>query len=258
MKHYNFLFIVALLLVSCGGNTTVSTGPFVNAGPVNISATVDQNGVIKLNGSYQQTLVGNEILGAGWQIGFETTLNDAKQKSNTLYVLYEDSQGNVRRLEYDINQPFEITFSKEQWVREIRHEGDGNIIVAVEHKVTSSGSSSNNSSGAASSCPGAKPQHVFVGATIHVCTLSDNLIVKTQPSSSGSEIFRIAPGTIAFVIDGPSCSENSSWWRIEVSAGTTVRQGSYDAPQFSLDTDMFGWVREGSDEIDPYFICVSR
>ncbi|MBK9927392.1 MAG: hypothetical protein IPP66_19150 [Anaerolineales bacterium] len=139
MNRYKFLIILAVLLTGCGGNaaagdTTVSTGPYANAGPVTISATVDTNGEIKLGGSYQHRLVGNELLGAGWAISFETTLNDAKQKANTLYILYEDAQGNIRRLEYDIDQPFEINFENDQWVQKIARAGDGNIVVYVQTK----------------------------------------------------------------------------------------------------------------------------
>lgn len=135
MRIAQYCFIgIALLLTSCGTNTTVSTGPFADLGPVNVSATVDNNGVVTLSGAYQQTLIGDEILGAGWQVGFQTTLNQAKQKKYTLFILYTDSQDNVHRREYDISRPFEVDFTNEQWVQKIVHDGNGNIIVYVQYR----------------------------------------------------------------------------------------------------------------------------
>jgi hypothetical protein len=49
----------------------------------------------------------------------------------------------------------------------------------------------------------------------------------------------LEPGTQFTIIGGPSCSDNWSWWNIRLDDGTT------------------GWVSEGGDEIDPYFICPS-
>jgi hypothetical protein len=86
-------------------------------------------------------------------------------------------------------------------------------------------------------CPGAPPQRVMIGEEARVCTKSDDLIVRKGPGLDGKEMTGIKPGTIFMIIDGPSCSNNWFWWKVE------------------LDSGLDGWVAEGGDNIDPYFIC---
>ncbi len=88
-----------------------------------------------------------------------------------------------------------------------------------------------------SSCPGAVPQQVAVGMRAQVCTKSDNLIVRSDANLSADELFRMATGTQFNVIGGPTCANSSSWWLIKTDAGRT------------------GWVREGQDAVDKYYIC---
>jgi hypothetical protein len=94
-----------------------------------------------------------------------------------------------------------------------------------------------NSSG----CPGARPQRVRVGKQVRVCTREDHLILRQDPRLGGLEIIRVDPGTQLAVLAGPSCADNSSWWKVKIISGSI--------------TGLTGWVREGSDEKDPYFIC---
>ena len=102
------------------------------------------------------------------------------------------------------------------------------------------------------SCPGAEPQQVKVGDTAVVCTTGARLIVHTQPKSGDNEIFRIYPRTYVEVIDGPVCEDSSSWWKIRISKGSKV----FYKTNYYLDTDVEGWVREGSEGKEtPYFIC---
>jgi hypothetical protein len=86
-------------------------------------------------------------------------------------------------------------------------------------------------------CPGAPPQRVMIGKKASVCTKSDDLIVRKEPGWDGKELTSIKSGTNFMIIDGPSCANNWSWWKIE------------------LDSELDGWVAEGGDIIDPYFIC---
>lgn len=86
-------------------------------------------------------------------------------------------------------------------------------------------------------CPGAPPQRVMIGEKARVCTKSDDLIVRKEPGRDGKELTGIKPGTNFMIIDGPSCANNWSWWKVE------------------LDSGLDGWVAEGGDNIDPYFIC---
>ena len=86
-------------------------------------------------------------------------------------------------------------------------------------------------------CPGAPRQRVMIGEKARVCTKSDDLIVRKEPDRDGKELTRIKPGTNFMIIDGPSCANKGSWWKVE------------------LDSGLEGWVAEGGDNIDPYFIC---
>lgn len=89
------------------------------------------------------------------------------------------------------------------------------------------------------SCPGAPPQRVKVGDRAYVSTKSDRLIVRKDGRKSSTEITRIEPGTQFTIIDGPKCDEANKWtyWKIETDNGLT------------------GWVSEGGDSIDRYFIA---
>jgi hypothetical protein len=91
-----------------------------------------------------------------------------------------------------------------------------------------------------SGCLGAPPQRVSVDQRAWVCTKSDRLIVRSWPDRSGTEIARLNPGTYFIIIDGPVCANSWSWWGIQTYTGTK------------------GWVAEGGDEIDPYFICAQN
>jgi hypothetical protein len=86
-------------------------------------------------------------------------------------------------------------------------------------------------------CPGAAPQRVMIGKQAIVCTQSEDLYVREEPGNDGKPLTGIGPGTSFTILDGPSCSNNWSWWKVE------------------LDTGREGWVAEGGDDIDPYFIC---
>lgn len=90
------------------------------------------------------------------------------------------------------------------------------------------------------SCPGAPAQRVHVGDRVRVCTQYDRLRVREQPRLSSREITRLEPGTHGDIIDGPSCANSYSWWKIRADSGTV------------------GWVSEGGDDVDPYFICPVR
>jgi len=124
--------LVCLSLVGCGSRPSISIGPYAKAGPITISATVNNYGEITLSGTFNQTFVGTEELGVGWEIGFEDTISFAKQKQYALFVLYENNQGVLFRSEYDINLPFRIVFTNQQWVQRIQNDGNGNIIVYVQ------------------------------------------------------------------------------------------------------------------------------
>jgi hypothetical protein len=86
-------------------------------------------------------------------------------------------------------------------------------------------------------CPGAPPQRVMIGEQASVCTQSDDLIMRKGPGVDSDALRGIEPGTILMITDGPLCANTWLWWKVEQDSGLT------------------GWVAEGGDNIDPYFIC---
>jgi hypothetical protein len=88
-----------------------------------------------------------------------------------------------------------------------------------------------------SSCPGAPQQRMTVNQRGFVCTKSDPVLLRNKPNRSGTQIVSLDPGVAFTVIGGPSCANNWSWWQVQLDNGVT------------------GWVSEGGDEVDPYFIC---
>ncbi len=86
-------------------------------------------------------------------------------------------------------------------------------------------------------CPGAPPQRMSLGDGGRVCTQSDTVRLRVEPSRSANFERQLAPGSQFTVVDGPACADNWSWWFV------TVEDGEW------------GWVAQGGDEAEPYFIC---
>jgi hypothetical protein len=91
-----------------------------------------------------------------------------------------------------------------------------------------------------SSCPYAPRQRVQVTDRVRVCTGRERLVLHAQPQQHSSEIANLESGTRFTVMDGPVCANGWSWWKIHTDSGTV------------------GWVAEGGDATDLYFICPER
>jgi hypothetical protein len=88
-----------------------------------------------------------------------------------------------------------------------------------------------------SSCPGAPPQQIIPGQSGYVCTQSERVNLRDDPSRSGNLIVQLEPGTQFHVGEiEPVCADDWSWWYVTVD-------------------DTSGWLAEGGDQTDPYFIC---
>lgn len=173
------------------------------------------------------------IAGVYWVAGFETILKEARNTQNYLYIVWENEDTDLIVNQYDIGQPFDIRFSEREWVRKISHSGDGNLVVFVEKDVLIAETYGTSSS----SCPGAPPQQIVVGERAYICTESEGVRVRLVAGVLGEELTRLSPGTSFKVVKGPRCSDNWSWWRIRTGDG------------------IVGWISEGGDEKDKYFIC---
>ncbi len=87
------------------------------------------------------------------------------------------------------------------------------------------------------SCPGAPTQRLSIGEDAVVCTKSDPVRLRKGPSSSNLIIKQYYPSSVLEVIDGPVCANDWSWWKVKSQDGTV------------------GWMAEGGDSIDYYFLC---
>ena len=90
-----------------------------------------------------------------------------------------------------------------------------------------------------SSCPGAPQKRLEVGGNAIVCTRRETVYLRTSPKKSASYTHRLVPGAELRVIGGPICDERPSWWYWEIRT-----ESGYE-----------GWMAEGGDTKDSYFLC---
>lgn len=234
------LFLQTILLAGCGVAGEVGYSPPII--PVRIS--INTRGEINIGLSHEFcTPIGTFDLGIGG-----TVYSLRNQYDNRVLIVRVDNQAVVYELA--AGQEFRIEFDDDNTLYKkvaLEYESDGDIVLELESvqgtsdntdlgdssPVDADSPSSNNTS----SCPGAPPQRVVVGEKAYVCTQSDRLIVRNDAGKSNSEIARIYPGTELLILKGPKCSDDWSWWRVRTDDG------------------LVGWVAEGGDGIDPYFIC---
>ncbi|GAB4416069.1 MAG: hypothetical protein Kow002_01640 [Anaerolineales bacterium] len=184
-----------------------------------------------------------------FDIGTGTSINSIRnQYSSRLLIIRVDDDVTVYRLSE--NEDFKVSFNdKNSLYRKVslRYEGskNGDIILELERvSLPSSNQSSapserSKSDSSKSECPGAPKKRLQVGDDAVVCTRSDTVYLRLSPSKSAGYSHRLVPGADLSVIGGPVCDERNSWWywKVETESGYT------------------GWMAEGGDAKDPYFLC---
>jgi hypothetical protein len=91
---------------------------------------------------------------------------------------------------------------------------------------------------AANYCPGSPPQRLVVNGRGMVCPSITSLRLRSAPGIRGKQIASLEGGTKFTVTLGPVCAGNDwSWWKIRTDSG------------------LEGWVAEGGDATDPYYLC---
>lgn len=106
------------------------------------------------------------------------------------------------------------------------------------------------------SCPGAKSFSVKVGDRAYVCTKYDRLIVRYTPAMSAGEVLALYPGTEFTIIEGPRCADYFTWWKVSIPVGTKYSCSTCSRENYNYTSQVTtGWVREGWDTRDTYFIC---
>lgn len=89
-------------------------------------------------------------------------------------------------------------------------------------------------------CPGAPAQRLEVNKMAYVCTASETVKLRDGPGKNYSEIKSLVPGADIKIIGGPKCANDWSWWQVRTESG-------YE-----------GWMTEGGDSSDPYFLCPKK
>jgi len=130
-KFLNFFSLAVLLVLasSCGNAThRISLGGGIEAGPVNIGVSVNDEGKVLLTGGFSPKVrvgLGPIALTAGVQ----KTIELSQQRSYYLFILWQEPSGEVRRDEYEIGKKFQVIFDQTELVRQIRGENDCTIVV---------------------------------------------------------------------------------------------------------------------------------
>ncbi|MFZ5902465.1 MAG: SH3 domain-containing protein [Chloroflexota bacterium] len=91
-------------------------------------------------------------------------------------------------------------------------------------------------------CGNAPEKRLSLGMNAIVCTAGESVNLRSGPRRSSTSIDSLSPGTRLVVIGEAMCDENVSWWYWEVQT----------------DKGFTGWVSEGGDETDPYFVCPAQ
>lgn len=99
---------------------------------------------------------------------------------------------------------------------------------------------SDSSSDSLSACPGAPPQRLTINEMAYVCTKSESVKLREGPGKKFSVLKSLVSGADVKIIGGPKCADNWSWWQVETESG-------YE-----------GWMSEGGDNADKYFLCPAK
>ncbi len=110
-------------------------------------------------------------------------------------------------------------------------------VLLVKTNLSLDNSSCTTTTSSSSSCPGAPPQKLEVGDKAYVCTRTDSVRLRDGAGKQYNTIKSLVPGADIKIVGGPKCADNWSWWKVETESGYV------------------GWIAEGGDNVDPYFIC---
>ena len=253
------LILISMFLAGCGGTGEISYSP--PGIPAKVS--IDTNGNINVG------------LSPAWctpigifELGYDKSVYSLRD-SYTSRVLIVRVDNTATVYELVEGQNFKISFDDDNKLYKrvaLQYETDGDIVLELESVPQSSPNETGNNSSApannttdseAVSCPGAKyPTRIRPGRDASVCTKIDRVIIRTSAGMNESEILSLYTGTTVRVLEGPVCADNFWWWKVEIYPGTTygLQAYGYD-PLGTTDQTNYGWVREGWDEKDAYFIC---
>jgi len=241
-----WILLACLLLSACQPQGVVEFGYQPPLVPVRIS--VNSRGEVSASASYTWvTPLGTFDIGGG------VSVNTLRNKfSSNVLIVRVDNQATVYELKEGAH--FEITFDDRNTLYKkvaFHKEPNGDFILELERAVSAEdqnqpGSASSSSNPASTntkpssspdSCPGAPKQRLKVGDNAYVCTKVDTVALREGPSKNYTIIKRLVPGADLKIIGGPTCANNWSFWQVRTESGYT------------------GWMSEGGDSKDKYFLC---
>jgi hypothetical protein len=79
---------------------------------------------------------------------------------------------------------------------------------------------------------------LHIGESAYICTKSDRVNLRSQPGYSNEILVQMLSGESIDIIGGPAeCDFSYCWWQVETKNG------------------VIGWVVDGGDAIDEYYVC---
>lgn len=192
-----------------------------------LAPTNDNRGNIKLPGFY---LVNIDIAPGVWR-NFGDSDSCYWSVTNWKGEIIDNFFGMTGGTMYVPTNAFQVEISKEcgAWV----------LLVPLQEKSSTPAPSRQftPTPTAIAKCPSAPRQRLEVGKFAMICTKLDQVRLRVEPGIIGKFLQGIYPDVTVKVIGGPKCANNWSWWQVELKDGVK------------------GWLAEGGDEIDPYFLC---
>ena len=268
-KGYSILFLF-FLLVGCGGKVSGETGPYValesGSEAIEVALTLTTEGALKVVGSYAHTLVSSGPLRMGWEAAVEYVIRESNHRHYTLYIVYREPNGEVYQEVYDIGKPFRVTFTEHEHVEVIESSATGSIVVTVGVQpleetmpydngqdvnspqlntifptATTDAPAEDSEAKPENACANS-PKRLNVGREAEVCTYNSRepVRIRNGPGIWYSYEHELRTGAVVDVIGGPVCDEDSGWWYWKIETQTRHYRG---------------WMAEGGDEKDLYFLC---
>ena len=254
--HVTSLFLFAFI-TGCGVTGEVGYQPPI-AIPIRISVNTEGEINLGLSPSYV-TPIGTFDLDLGG-----TVYSLRGQYTSRLLIVRVDNEATVYELEE--GKDFKVNFDDDNTLYKkvaLEYESDGDIVLELESvpqpppNEPVAAPADDNAANTTFSCPGAKYQtRLEANRDARVCTKVDRVIVRKSANMSASEVLSLYTGTTIRVLEGPVCANDFWWWKIEIYPGTTYGKQDYGFdPLGATDQTYYGWVREGWDNEDAYFIC---
>jgi hypothetical protein len=242
------LFLVCWMLVSCGGETTI-TGTY-GLPYIPIEVSINNRGEISFSAAARlNTFVGSFSVSAG-----HTVQSVRNRIDNPVLIVRVDDR--ILVYELDPQQEYRLFFDGgSQHYREVKLEKRGrDLILELESvpvvvastprpnptstRTSSSGNSRVTTAPTSEYCRSAFATRLSIGGSAKVVAYP-GLVVRESPTTSSNPVYgtSLSPGRIVRILDGPQCNGGMLWWRIETGVITLSNGQNHN---------MVGWVAEES------------